>query len=404
MSAQTGGIRAVAWSDVFPWLMIFRAVRLSTSAPILLVATVAVLLLPLGWQAAAFLAGEPTALGPTWSSLPAVDFTANSVGEMNTPTPAQPSLTMPRNWHEFVAPMCQVLPGGVQPVQQLFRIDATWNEWATYALGTLWNIVVWAFFGAIIVRTSVMQFGRGERVGLVDAAQFAAKRYWAFLGAPLFPLAGIAVIVVCTLPVGWLLRIDMGVLPASIAWIFVLIGSLLATIVFVGLLFSWPLLWAALSTEEIGDVFEATQHSYSYTFGRPLHYALYALIALVIGSTAFVFVRWMAELVVYMSFWTVSWGAGTAALQALANTEPTVRMVGASIIAGLSQLVLLVASAFRYAFFWSAVGAIYLLLRRDSDQIDFDAVYLVDQPARHSLPPLTTDEAGVPGVADEHDA
>jgi hypothetical protein len=105
-----------------------------------------------------------------------------------------------------------------------------------------------------------------------------------------------------------------------------------------------------------------------------------------------------------MSFWTVSWGSGTATLQALANAEPTVRMVGVSIIAGCSQLVLLVASAFRYAFFWSAAGAIYLLLRRDSDQIDFDVVYVLDQPVRHSLPPLTTDEAGVPGVADEQDA
>jgi hypothetical protein len=402
MSAQTGEIRAVAWSEVFPWLMIFRAVRLSTSAPILLVATVAVLLLPLGWQAAAYITGEPAALGPACLSGPAgIEIAANPAGAVDLLS--LPSLTIPRNWHEFVAPMWQVLPGGVQPVQQLFRIDATWNQWVYYAIGTFWNIVVWAFFGAIIVRTSVMQFGRGERVGLVDAAQFAAKRYLAFLGAPLFPLAGVTVVVLCALPIGWLLRFDVGVLLASIAWVFVLIGSILATVLFVGLLFSWPLLWAALSTEEIGDVFEATQHSYSYTFGRPLHYALYALIALVIGSVAFVFVRWMAELVVYMSFWTVSWGSGTATLQALANAEPTVRMVGVSIIAGCSQLVLLVVSAFRYAFFWSAAGAIYLLLRRDSDQIDFDVVYVLDQPVRHSLPPLTTDEAGVPGVADEQD-
>ncbi len=199
MSAQTGEIRAVAWSEVFPWLMIFRALRLATSAPILLVATVAVLLLPLGWQAAAHLAGEPAAQGPHWVSIPAAyGPSVPSVDASHASAP--PSLTLPGNWHEFVAPMCQVLPGGVQPVRQLFRIDASWNEWAYFALGTFWNFVVWAFFGAIIVRTSVMQFGRGERVGLVDAAQFAAKRYAAFVGAPLFPLAGVAVIVLCSFP------------------------------------------------------------------------------------------------------------------------------------------------------------------------------------------------------------
>ena len=231
-------------------------------------------------------------------------------------------------------------------------------------------------------------------------ARFAARRYSAFVGAPLFPLALTAVIVLCSIPVGWLLRFDVGVLLAALVWIFVLLGGLLAAVVFVGLLFGWPLMWAALSTEEMGDVFEATQRSFSYTFGRPLHYAWYALVALLIGSAAFVVVQWMAELVVYLSFWLVSWGSGTEALQALAGTDAW-RFAGVGIIAWLSQLVLTVASSFRYAFFWCAAGAIYLLLRRDSDQIEFDVVHVPDQQVRYSLPPLTTDEAGVPGVADD---
>ena len=49
---------AVAWSEVFPWLMLVRALRLATSAPLLLVATVGVLLLPPGWQVARLLLDE----------------------------------------------------------------------------------------------------------------------------------------------------------------------------------------------------------------------------------------------------------------------------------------------------------------------------------------------------------
>ncbi|MHB8865511.1 MAG: hypothetical protein ACYC6N_24305 [Pirellulaceae bacterium] len=397
MSIQSGEIRTVAWSELFPWLMICRALRLATSPPILLVATIGLFLISWIWQAAAYIAGEPTLRHPLESSAPAgvpILGQAREDGPLSEP----PSLTFPPSGREFVAPMWEVLGGGVTPVWQLFHIDASWRQWVYFAVGTWGNILVWAFFGAMIVRTAVMQFGRDERVGLRDAAQFAAKRYWAFLGAPLFPLAGIAVIVLCALPIGWLLRSEVGVLFASLAWIFVLLGSLLAAVVLTGLIFGWPLMWASLSAEEMGDVFEATQRSYSYTFGRPLHYALYALFALLLGSAAWVLVRWMAELVVYLSFWTVSWGAGTATLSTLAHAESTAGAVGVALIAGLSQVVLLVASAFRYAFFWSATGAIYLLLRRDSDQIDFDVVYVPDQPVRYSLPPLTTDKAGVPGV------
>lgn len=402
MAAQTGEIRAVAWSEVLPWLMIGRALRLATSAPILLVATIAVLLLPWGWHAAAHLVGEPAEQSPHWVSVPdGVRTVSPSIDASHASAP--PSWKLPGSWSEFLAPMSRVVSGGVPPVWQLFRLDASWNEWAYFAIGTFWNVLVWAFFGAIIVRTSVMQFGRGERVGLVEAAQFAVKRYAAFVGAPLFPLVGVAVLVLCSLPVGWLLRFDVGVLIASLVWIFVLLGSLLAAVVFVGLICGWPLMWAALSAEEMGDVFEATQRSYSYTFGRPVHYAFYALLALLVGSVAFVLVQWMAELVVYLSFWTVSWGSGAESLLALSESKSTAHTVGLSIITALSQLVLQIASAFRYAFFWSAAGVIYLLLRRDSDQIDFDMVYVPDQPVRYSLPPLTTDEAGVPGVVGEND-
>jgi hypothetical protein len=398
MSEQTHEIRSVAWSEVFPWLMLLRALRLATSAPLLLAATVGVLLMPQGWHAAALLLGEPA--GQSVAQWPVNDVTEAAASGLPFEIASPPQLTWPRSWREFTAPMLGVLPGGVQPVRHVFRIDASWRELGYFALGTLWNIVVWAFFGAIIVRTAVMQFGREERVGLVDAGRFAARRYSAFVGAPLFPLALTVVIVLFSIPVGWLLRFDVGVLLAAFVWVFVLLGGLLAAVALIGLLFGWPLMWAALSTEEMGDVFEATQRSFSYTFGRPLHYAWYALIALIIGSAACVLVQWMAELVVYLSFWLVSWGSGSESLQALPGADAW-RFAGVGIIAWLSQLVLTVASSFRYAFFWCAAGAIYLLLRRDSDQIEFDVVHVPDQQVRYSLPPLTTDEAGVPGVADD---
>ena len=55
MPEPTHQLRTVAWNEVFPWLMLVRALSLATSAPLLLVATVGVLLMPLGWEVAALL-------------------------------------------------------------------------------------------------------------------------------------------------------------------------------------------------------------------------------------------------------------------------------------------------------------------------------------------------------------
>ncbi len=399
MTAQTHELRQVAWGELFPWLMLVRALRLATSGPLLLVATVALLLLPLGWQLADLVLDAPA--DPHTAALRTGDLDAvwvhprrqAAVSELQTP----PRLTWPGSGRALITPMLQVLPGGVQPVRYLFDIDRPWSELGYVALGTLWQVLVWGFFGAIIVRTAVMQYGREERIGLVDAARFVAGRYGAFVGSPLFALALMGVLVLGSVPVGWLLRWDVGVLVGALLWGFVLLGALLAAVLFVGLLFGWPLMWAALSTEEMGDVFEAMQRSFSYTFGRPLHYAWYALVALLAGSAAFVVVEWMAELIVYLSYWLVSWGAGFDALHQLAGTDGW-RLAGVTIISGWEHLVRVVASSFRYAYFWSAAGAIYLLLRRDSDRIEFDVVHVPDQQVRFSLPPLTTDDAGVPGV------
>lgn len=401
MAEPTQQLRGVAWGEVFPWLMLVRALRLATSAPILLAATVAVLLLPVGWRVAALLPGESTpamiTIEPTDGLLPPVaGLQAVYDPDLLEPRTA-PRVQWPRSWGDFTAPMIEILPQGMQPVRHLFSVETSWREWAFFALGTFWNVLVWGFFGAIIVRTAVMQYGRGERVGLVDAGRFAARRYATYVGAPLFLLGLIATLVLLSLPAGWLMRLEFGSFLAALLWVFVLLGGLLAAVAFVGLLLGWPLLWGATSAEEMGDVFEATQRTFSYTFGRPLHYAWYALVTLLVGSLAFIVVQWFAELVVYMSLWLVSWGSGTEAIHALQGAQGW-RFTGSIIVEWLSQLVLTVASAFRYAYFWCAAGVTYLLLRRDNDQTEFDVVYMPDEPARFSLPPLTTDAAGVPGV------
>jgi hypothetical protein len=64
-------------------------------------------------------------------------------------------------------------------------------------------------------------------------------------------------------------------------------------------------------------------------------------------------------------------------------------------------LVRSVATGFGYSLFWCLAAAIYLLLRRDVDQTEFDEVFVEQEDLAYELPPLPADPAGVPGVPEK---
>ena len=61
-------------------------------------------------------------------------------------------------------------------------------------------------------------------------------------------------------------------------------------------------------------------------------------------------------------------------------------------------LVRIVATGFNHAFFWCAASAIYLCLRRDVDQTEFDEVFVEDEDNSYQLPPLKAGEGAVTGM------
>ena len=73
---------------------------------------------------------------------------------------------------------------------------------------------------------------------------------------------------------------------------------------------------------------------------------------------------------------------------------------GSGLIRGWDWVVRIVAQAFNFAFFFCAASAIYLLLRRQVDQTDFDEVFVPDDAARYGLPPLRTGPEGIPEPAE----
>jgi hypothetical protein len=395
MTNDRGVIRAVAWRDLFPWLVIFRTFRLAKTMPLLFLATLGVVLTPAGWRVgeALFVAESALQADPDFARL--VDRNRRWPGQRST-LPAPNDGRIPRSIREIVSTSPDTLEPiylqFVDPAARLFQSPLSVTQAAYFALGLLWMLVVWGFFGGAITRMAVVKLGREEPLELGAAVRHAASRLGAYVGAPLFPLVGVALVALPIAGLGLLARGDGGLLVAGMLWIPALFGGLLIAVLLLGLLFGWPLMWGAISAEERGDVFEAFSRSYSYAFQRPLHYLFYAAVATIYGALAWLLVYHFSEGVIRFAEWSAAWGAGSARWAEVVRLRDAPSLgTGWSVYGVLlmdfgTGLVRTIAAGFGYSLFWCLTAAVYLLLRWDTDATEFDEVFADRQTRRYQLP------------------
>jgi len=413
MSDGQGVIRAISWRDLCPWLIIFRSFGLALRGSILLAATVAVLITPLGWKLAnvAFIGQETRDEDPAfasqaeqlgrWPSVvigasgerpPTVVSRPPSLGDLAGGLWNAPSLAAEAFHHITL------------PLRGLFSTGLTTQQTAYYVFGGLWTLAIWAFFGGLITRMAAVELGREERITLKEAVIFAGRKYVSYLFAPLSPLFVLIVITILSaIVVGLFMRFDWSLPIARLLWIFALFGGFVSAVVLLGLFFGWPLMWATISSEG-SDAFDALSRGYAYTFQRPLHYLFYALVVLFCGALASLLVFLFANGVVGLAYWAAGWGAGNERIgdiQAYAagvRESSGMQWFGVCMIDAFNSLVSCVATGFGFSFFWCAATAVYLLLRYDVDQTEFDEIYMDHEEVSYALPPLPRDESGVPHV------
>jgi hypothetical protein len=267
----------------------------------------------------------------------------------------------------------------VEPFRRIFTPSLPWNELGYYACGGVISIAVWALCGGAIARAAIVQLGLRRRVGLGDAFSFACRNWIALFGAPTLPLVGIVAIAIPFVVIGLLLRLDAGVALAGVLWAILLLPGLLMAMLSVGLMFGWPLMWGAVAADNT-DAFDAISRSYAYTFQRPIHYLYYVLCASLLSVCGWLLAWWFVESIVALCYWGVSWGSGGERLLEIqqgmsghrSEEMPFTFWLGARLIAFSVGLVRATASAFSFSYFWCAFAAIYLLLRRDTDQTELD--------------------------------
>ncbi len=173
-------------------------------------------------------------------------------------------------------------------------------------------------------------------------------------------------------------------------------------------------MWATIGAES-SDAFDAISRSYAYTFQRPMHYFCYVLVAALLGSLGWLLLWGFTESIITLSYWGTSWGTGAerlgeivaatgpdSAADSTAPTPSTTLWLGSALIGLCVGIVRAVASGVSFSYFWCVAAAVYLLLRRDTDQTEMDDIVVEDEEdIPYGLPPLETDAAGVPGVSSE---
>jgi len=385
MTEPAGVIRQISWRDLFPWLILFRTFRIALAPSLLAVATIAVLLAPLGWHLAGlvFLTTEQREVLAQANAM--IPQAANS----------RLALALPPAAREYLpAATTAVLDAYfslAEPLARFFNLQMTLGETAYYLFGTLWTLALWAFPGGLITRRAIVQLATETAPGLRPTAVFAGRRYLWYALTPLYPLVGVLLLAVPIALLGLPLRLslDVGSVLAGLFWLLVVIASLGALWLFGGLIFGWPLMWPTISAERDGDPFEAFSRSYSYVYGKPLHYFFYVVVAAAFGALCWAVVAGAALIVQEFGFWALSWGGGGKAVSELRDQALAVAAgalpsgevsrglaIGATLIGWCVALIHAVATAFRFTFFFTAASAIYLLLRHDVDEKEMDEVYL----------------------------
>jgi len=388
---DAGIVREIQWSEALPWWMLFRAAGTAFSPTVILLAALGCLATWAGWSLAdrLHLAGaEPiNATGVRSPVAPAGELV---LAMDSVAPPAGDRLLVPsRSVLPGLLGLIDRLPASAADVLRLvsvpFRPSATVGQMFGALARLGWFVLVWAIFGTAITRHVALKLIGEDAPGFVDAIAYGSRKWVSAFNAVAFVLLGIVALAVPGAILGLLMRTDIGLALAGAVWPLVLIGAIVLSILAVGLLAGWPLMVAAVGVER-GDSFQAISTAFSYLYQRPLHYAFYALIALLVALPALAAAGVFADATGTLAMWAASFGMGhdrTAAVMegvgavgAAAASAPW----GARAIGFWMQGLRWLLASFGWGYFWAIATAAYLLLRHDVDGTECDEVVL-DEPA-----------------------
>ncbi len=224
----------------------------------------------------------------------------------------------------------------VQPFRELFVLGGGTQWFFHSALAAFWAVLVWGILGGAIARIAMIQIATGERISALAGLRFALGKIFSLVGAPLSPLAGIAVFAALCALFGTILQISDKVGPAvvQILGFLPLLAGLVMMLILVGMALGWPLMITTVAAEG-EDSFDALSRSYSYVYQRPFRYAAYVLLAWGIGIVGLILVRLLSEVVIHLAAWGMSFGAPDVEVQRIFDMRRALELDRAGPCTGL---------------------------------------------------------------------
>jgi hypothetical protein len=299
-------------------------------------------------------------------------------------------------WYTLSRPMLRLISIGTRSGEPM-----TFGDFCAVVLSSLWALMIWAYFGAAISRVAAVELAIGERVGWGEALRWARSKWLAYFASPVVPMIGVTLIALPIALLGLLMKFNFFVAVAGVVWPLVLFASFLMTLLLVGVLLGWPLMWATVSVEGT-DSFDALSRTYAYVFQKPLRYAAYIVIAVIVGLLGWLVVENFAAAVIWLASWAAGWGSPER-MDVLHHYAAESRLAngGAMLVHFWNGCVKLLALGYVFSYFGVSSTAIYYQLRRDVDARETDEVFLeADESEKgFGLQTIHKDAAGAPELA-----
>ncbi|MFH0963408.1 MAG: hypothetical protein V2A58_05285 [Planctomycetota bacterium] len=158
-------------------------------------------------------------------------------------------------------------------------------------IAVIFVLAIWSLFGGAITRIAAVEIATDDRIGLSEAFRFACRKYKEYILAPVLAVAFIAFLalliwigmIVSSIPVLGTVLLILIIFPL------VILAGFIITLVLIGLVFGFQLMWPTISAEG-SDSFDALSRAYSYVFSRPWKYIWYNLVVVLYALACIVFV------------------------------------------------------------------------------------------------------------------
>ena len=198
-------------------------------------------------------------------------------------------------------------------------------------------------------------------------------------------------------------------------WLGLIIGAIVAAVV-IGTAAGFNLMFPAIACDG-SDSMDAVSRSFNYVYARPWRMGFYTITAFVYGAVCYIFVRFFAYLLLWMTYAGLRLGAGLDSTKGLPDKimaiwqEPSFSRLlvfstqtagtsekAAAVLVYLSVLIIVgLVVSFIISFYFSANTIIYTLLRNKVDGTSLDEIYtepeqIKAESAEPQEPPLQSSQ------------